>query len=119
MQNGKVNDEYSCSYVSAAIRSARSSTGGELLRCATGRRRGGCERTATRTVPPADRDYLPGLTYVDRNGTVYCVSVAEMQRTPVGCGWKTPPGWVVDLLRLTGWLGGATLLVGAGRASAT
>lgn len=74
--------------------------------------------TTTRTVPPADRDYLPGPTYVDRNGTVYYVSVAETQQTPVGWGWKTPPGWVVDLLRLTGWLGGATLLVGAGRASA-
>ncbi|WP_255198302.1 hypothetical protein [Halorarius litoreus] len=73
--------------------------------------------TATRTVPLDDREYLPERTYVDRNGTVYEVAVVESHREPTGWGWKAPSEQVVDVIRLSGWLGGVALLVRAGQVS--
>ena len=73
--------------------------------------------TATRTVPVEDREYLPESAFVDRNGTVYYVEVAESHREPTGWGWKAPDDWVIDVVRLTGWIGGAALLVRAGQVS--
>lgn len=56
--------------------------------------------------------------YVERNGSFYTVHYVGTERVPTGWGWKEPPGWVIVLLRTGGWVGGLTVLVGAGRVSA-
>lgn len=63
-----------------------------------------------------DRDY-PSRTYLEQDGTVYRVELVETERRATGWGWREPPGWVVNLLRLSGWIGGVVLLVRAGQVS--
>jgi hypothetical protein len=59
---------------------------------------------------------LEGRSYlVESAEGFHTVRVRPSGRVPAGWGWRAPPGWVVDLLRLAGWLGGAGLLVRAGR----
>jgi hypothetical protein len=67
---------------------------------------------------------LPGGTparnrqFVERDGAFYTVRASRTGRVPTGWGWREPPRIVVEAIRLTGWIGGAALLVRAGQVSA-
>lgn len=51
---------------------------------------------------------------VERDGAYYAVRVTESDRHPTGWGWKEPSQFVVDALRLAGWIGGVALVWRAG-----
>jgi hypothetical protein len=53
--------------------------------------------------------------YVERDDEFYTIRLVGEESVPTGWGWKAPPDWLVDLLRIGGWLDGVATLVTAGR----